>query len=47
LFPHLIFPDLVEVHIARLNLQPVDTHHHIPTESRERPAFPMYQPAFA
>jgi hypothetical protein len=24
-FPHLLLPDLVEAHIARLNLQPADT----------------------
>jgi len=27
LFPHLLLPDLVEAHIAKLNLWPVDTHH--------------------
>jgi hypothetical protein len=27
LFPHLLLPDLVEVHIAKLNLRPVDTRH--------------------
>ena len=26
-FPHLIFPDLVETHIAKLNLRPADTKH--------------------
>jgi hypothetical protein len=26
-FPHLVFPDLVEAHVARLNLQPVETKH--------------------
>jgi hypothetical protein len=26
-FPHLLLPDLVETHIARLNLQPVVTKH--------------------
>ena len=26
-FPHLLFPDLVETHIARLNLQPALTKH--------------------
>ncbi len=46
-FPHLLFPDLVEAHIARLNLRPVDSHHHVVRESRERSAFPTYQPAFA
>ncbi len=27
-FPQLFLPDLVEAHIARLNLQPADTTHH-------------------
>ena len=27
-FPHLLFPDLVEAHITRLNLRPVETHQH-------------------
>ena len=27
LFPHLLLPDLVESHIARLNLQPANTRH--------------------
>ena len=27
LFPHLLLPDLVEMHIATLNLQPVETKH--------------------
>jgi hypothetical protein len=27
LFPHLLLPDLVEMHIANLNLQPVETKH--------------------
>lgn len=26
-FPHLILPDLVEAHIANLNLRPVETKH--------------------
>ena len=26
-FPHLVLPDLVEIHIARLNLQPAATRH--------------------
>ena len=25
LFPHLVLPDLVEAHVAQLNLQPVET----------------------
>ena len=27
LFPHLLLPDLVEAHIERINLRPVDTRH--------------------
>ena len=27
LFPHLLLPDLVEAHIEKLNLQPVETKH--------------------
>ncbi len=46
-FPHLLFPDLVEAHITRLSLQPVDTHHHAFTETRERTEFAMFEPAFA
>jgi hypothetical protein len=46
LFPHLLLPDLVEAHVAKLNLRPVETkhqdlfapHHH---------EFETYQPAFA
>ena len=26
-FPHLLLPDLVEAHIAKLNLQPAETRH--------------------
>src|SRR5881227_1264345 len=26
-FPHLLLPDLVEAHIAKLNLRPADTRH--------------------
>lgn len=26
-FPHLVLPDLVEAHIARLNLRPAETNH--------------------
>jgi hypothetical protein len=47
LFPHLLLPDLVEAHIARLNLQPVEAKHDdvmIPHRFNE---FPTYQPAFA
>src|SRR3977135_1931499 len=46
-FPHLLFPDLVEAHIATLNLQPVATHPETVRESRDLAEFPTYQPAFA
>jgi hypothetical protein len=46
-FPHLIFPDLVEAHIATLNLPSVETRHQAVTETRERAEFPRFQPAFA
>ena len=47
LFPHLILPDLVESHVAKLNLQPARTN------QRDRFAFghfsplPHYKPAAA
>lgn len=45
LFPHLLLPDLVEAHVARLNLQPASAAHRdmsAPYDSAE-----TYQPAFA
>jgi hypothetical protein len=47
LFPHLLFPDLVEAHIAKLDLQPAETRHDdvlIPHHFLE---MPTYQPALA
>ena len=47
LFPHLLLPDLVEAHVEKLNLQPVETKHDdifAPPQFNEIPA---YQPAFA
>lgn len=43
LFPHLLFPDMVEAHLASLNLHPVRTRHH----ARKRHEFRTYQAAFA
>jgi hypothetical protein len=46
-FPHLLLPDLVEAHIANLNLRPVETKHEdvfVPHPHREIGA---YQPALA
>jgi hypothetical protein len=47
LFPHLLLPDLVEAHVAKLNLPPVETKHaniFAPSHSHE---IQTYQPAFA
>ncbi len=47
LFPHLLLPDLVEAHVAKLNLRPVETKHEdvfVPHFHREIGA---YQPALA
>jgi hypothetical protein len=47
LFPHLLLPDLVEAHIAKLNLQPAETKHddvRVPHRPHE---FAMHQPALA
>ena len=44
-FPHLLLPDLVEAHVARLNLQPANTAHRdmsAPDDSAE-----THQPVFA
>ena len=41
-FPHLLLPDLVEAHVARLNLQPANTAHRDMLAPHE-----TYQPAFA
>jgi hypothetical protein len=46
-FPHLLLPDLVEAHIANLNLRPVETKYEnvfVPHPHREIGA---YQPALA
>jgi hypothetical protein len=47
LFPHLLLPDLVEAHVATLNLRPVETKHadiFAPPHSHD---IGTYQPAFA
>src|SRR6266513_1956837 len=44
LFPHLLLPDLVEAHIEKLNLQPVETKHDdifAPPQFNEIPAFAL------
>jgi hypothetical protein len=46
-FPHLLLPDLVEAHVAKLNLRPVETRHEdvfAPHGDRE---FDAYQPGLA
>jgi hypothetical protein len=46
-FPHLVLPDLVENHIARLNLEPADTKHENVLIPSEFNPFTEYQPALA
>ena len=45
LFPHLLFPDLVEAHVEKLNLQPADTAHRDVLAPLDSPK--GYRPAFA
>jgi hypothetical protein len=47
LFPHLLLPDLVEAHIARLSLQPAQTKHDDVFGPRRFDQIPAYQPAVA
>jgi hypothetical protein len=47
LFPHLLLPDLVEIHIARLNLQPVEAKHDDVVIPHHFDEFSTYQPALA
>jgi len=47
LFPHLLLPDLVEAHIAKLNLRPAETRHEdvfVPHRFNHQRA---YEPAMA
>src|SRR5256885_95631 len=46
-FPHLLLPDLVEAHIANLNLQPVETKHDDLFAPHHFNAIEIDQPAFA
>jgi hypothetical protein len=46
-FPHLFLPDLVEVHIANLNLQPAEGRHDDVWVSHDFNGFPTCQPALA
>ncbi len=47
LFPHLLLPDLVEAHIEKLNLRPVDTPHDDLLAPHSFPEIDNHQPAFA
>ena len=47
LFPHLLLPDLVEAHIEKLNLRPVDTRHEELLVLHPFPEIDNHQPAFA
>ena len=47
LFPHLLLPDLVEAHIANLNLRPVETKHADLFAPHHFRRIETYRPAFA
>ena len=47
IFPHLFLPDLVEAHIAKLNLQPAPIKHQDLFESPDFSSMSSYQPALA
>jgi hypothetical protein len=47
LFPHLLLPDLVEAHIEKLNLRPVDTGHDKLLVPNPFPEIDNHQHAFA
>jgi hypothetical protein len=47
LFPHLLLPDLVDAHIAKLNLQPAKTNYRQPFALTHFGSGPRYQPAAA
>jgi len=47
LFPHLLLPDLVEAHIANLNLRPVETKHEDMFVPHPRREIGSYQAALA
>ena len=46
-FPHLLLPDLVEEHIATLNLRPVETKHEDVFVPHSHRWIGAYQPALA
>ena len=47
LFPHLVLPDLVEAHVAKLNLQPAETKHDDVLVPHRFFEIPTSQPALA
>jgi len=47
LFPHLLLPDLVEAHVEKLNLRPVETKHENVFAPHSRRELDIYQPALA
>ena len=47
LFPHLLLPDLVEAHVAKLGLQPTGTKHDDAPVPHRFLEVPTYQPALA
>lgn len=47
IFPHLLFPDLVEAHVAKLNLQFAETKHNDVLAPHPFTRFPAYQHALA
>ena len=46
-FPHLIFPDLVEAHVAKLNLEPATLNDSNIVTPHRFEVFPSYQQALA
>ena len=46
-FPHLLLPDLVEAHIAKLNLQPAGTRHDDLSSPHDFGEIDNCEPAFA
>ena len=47
LFPHLLLPDLVEAHVAQLNLRAVETKHADVFATHARAELENHQPAIA
>jgi hypothetical protein len=47
LFPHLVLPDLVEAHVAKLDLQPAETKHDDVLVQHRFFEIPTAQPALA